>query len=112
MADQDGVGALGVQRAVGFHGKFVGGQRLAAEQWQRLIETDESGCDKTDGTGINGVGSRDGCGNEPAGRITGQMLGRSGHTDLFSWIYWKAPASGSGKSAPKILYCGKNSSTA
>ncbi|MNI52736.1 hypothetical protein D3C73_1075390 [compost metagenome] len=105
MTDQDRVGALGVERAVGFHGQFVGGQGLAAKQGQRLIEADEGRCDQADGTGINGVGSRDGGGDEPAGRIsgqiTGQMLGRSGHTDLFSWIYWKAPASGSGKSAPK-----------
>ncbi|MCY1528399.1 hypothetical protein D9M68_635020 [compost metagenome] len=102
MADQDGIAALRVERAVGFHRELVGGQRLAAGQRQRLIESDEGGSDETDGTGISGFGSRDGCGNEPAGRITGQILGRSGHTDLFSWIYWKAPASGSGKSAPKI----------
>ncbi len=101
VADQDRVAALGIERAVGFDRQFIGGQRLAALQGQGLIESDEGGSDEADRTGINGIGSRDGCGYEPAGRITGQILGRSGHTDLFSWIYWKAPASGSGKSAPK-----------
>src|SRR5690606_31459029 len=100
VTDQYGVGALGIEGAVGFDRKLVTGQDLAAAKPQRLVEGNELGGNHTHGTrGNRHGGSRAGtCGCVGFGRCM-----QRDHMDLFSWIY-QAPASGSGKSAPQTSF--------
>ena len=51
VADQHGVAAVGVQRAVGFVNQFIVRQRPTAVQRQRFIKTGGLGRDQTDGIG-------------------------------------------------------------
>ena len=54
MADQDGIGFVGIEFAIGLEYQVIASQFLAAAQRQGLIETQLLSCDDADGVGWDG----------------------------------------------------------